>query len=93
MAIPAPAGQSVGELLAPSHAKKLHELAGQISDLNFRISSFLDRMVGGVPQEAASNAKEAEPIGVIFVAQFGAEKIQRQIGVLSDQVARLEQIG
>lgn len=93
MAIQTQTGQGVVDLTVPSHAKKLHELAGQISDLNFRISSFLERMVGAVPQETASNAKEPEPVGVIFVAQFGAEKIQRQIGVLSDQVARLEQIG
>jgi hypothetical protein len=74
-------------------ATKLHGLASDLYTLNERVGTLLNRLTGPQPASGSANAdKPADPQGALVVAQFGAERIARQISELSDQISRLESI-
>lgn len=77
----------------PQLAEQLHMLASDLGMANERLSSLLSRFTGPSNPQATGNVdKQPEPNGALMVAQFGAERIARQIVALNDQIARLESI-
>lgn len=73
------------------HANRLHDSAAQLADLNGRLSNILSRLHGPSPEDPNAAATPT-PNGVLYVAQFGAEKINLEISKLSGLVSKLEQL-
>lgn len=74
------------------HSARLHDLATRLSQCNERLSGIINRAFGPEPQAAAKEVAQPNPNGVLYVAQFGAERIGMEIERLSQQIAKLEQI-
>lgn len=74
----------------PSLASDLHNLAGRLGSCNERLSAVLDRLCGSNPGVASDAEKQPDPQGALMIAQFGAERIHRQIVILDNQIDRLE---
>jgi hypothetical protein len=73
-------------------AARLHTLASELATCNDRVATLLNRLVGPQPANSTSGDKQPDPSGALMIAQFGAERISRQVNELSEQIARLESI-
>lgn len=74
------------------HAQRLHKYAEELAVLSNRIESFCDRLTGPQPQSVGEGKDQPEPNGVLFVAQFGATRIQHGLDRLREITTRLESI-
>lgn len=74
------------------HAQRLHNHADALLGSNTRLAAILDRMHGPQPEVANEAKGQSTPVGVLYVAQFGAEKIGIEIDRLQNLLSRLEQV-
>lgn len=76
-----------------SHAQSLHDVAERFSMINGRLANVLARVTGPVPPTAAASTdKSPTPDGVLYVAQFGAERLRIESDRLDELVCRLENL-
>lgn len=75
------------------HAKRLHALASTLEDCNGRLGRLADRLFGPIPTSSSHEKDASEPVGVIHVATFAAERISREIERLNSNISRLEELG
>lgn len=79
-----------------AHGQHLHELAMRLSNANDSLSRLLARLRGPVPEpgggKEAGNMVQADPSGLIYVAKFQAEHIERESARLDVLIRELEQI-
>ena len=75
------------------HAQRLHIQAEHLAKCNSRLYALLERMYGPTPETTSGPGKDqAGPSGVLYVAQFGAERIGLEIEKLGASIARLENV-
>jgi hypothetical protein len=74
------------------HTQKIHLQVERLSECNSRLYGLLDRIIGSTPETSAEAKGAVSPNGVLYVAQFGVERIGQEIDRLQGQISRLESL-
>ena len=85
------AGSAPKQPAMAEHAERLHNHAAQLAEINGRLASLLSRLHGPTPEGTSPNKDSPQPTGVLYVAQFGAERIGAEIDKLRQATSALEQ--
>lgn len=75
-----------------THAQSLHDVAERFSQINSRLANVLARVTGPMPPADNTKNPAATPDGVLYVAQFGAERLRIESDRLDELVCRLENL-